>query len=111
MYNPNIHKFCRMHLKKYVEINMVDGRKYRGFIDRVGHKNVYLLVPTDPYWVRDAEKDTNRQFGYPYPGYPGYGYVPGYPSAGPYPFPRRRYSRIALPLAFIAGLAARPLID
>ncbi|MBP1931151.1 hypothetical protein [Ammoniphilus resinae] len=108
------HAICRRYKNYWCTMRMRDGRVYTGVIDDVDHDHVYLLVPRDD-WMRESpekSKKDQRQFydygyGYGYPSYyPESPYYGGYYPYPPYPYyPRRRFRRIALPLAFLTGIA------
>lgn len=114
MYHENMYDLCKKHIHRYVLIQTTDNQTIDGIIENVDENYVYLAIPTgeasEP--VRDSEE---RIFGggiggYGYPGYgfPGYGYPGAY---GGYPYyyrPRRRFSRLVLPLAFVTGLSLLP---
>jgi len=108
------HAICRKYKNYWCTMRMRDGRVYSGVIDDVDRDHVYLLVPREDWMRKSSEKGKKEQrqfydygYGYPYyypesPFYGGY----YYPSPYPYPyFPRRRFRRIALPLAFLTGIA------
>lgn len=111
---------CKQHMHSYVLVETTDGMQMDGIITGVDDENVYLAVPinqqepeyvptfsnVNPYDGYDRRSNPNpRSYPYgrnPYPYYPPrYGYGYGYR-------PNRRFRRLVLPLAFLAGLSLLP---
>jgi hypothetical protein len=126
MHKRKAYALCHQHLYRYVHIRTSEGRIYDGIIDSVDDDFVYLAVPRSGYRqaapTKSKEQD-NRQYAdpYAYGSYPGYqpymygypGYQPAYPpyNPAPYPRPHRRFRRVAVPLAFITGVALGRVFD
>ena len=103
----DIYELCKNHMHAYVLAEMVDGTQVDGIITGLDDENVYFAVPIDQSDQLSQQSDSSyRQFGGGYGpgfGYPGYGY--GYPGYG---YPRRRFSRLILPLTALAALSILP---
>ncbi|BBI34739.1 hypothetical protein [Cohnella abietis] len=84
--------FCESHMHRYVEVQAADGFCYDGIVEHVDDEWICLAVP--------GAVDQMRGF-FPHP--------PLYPPVGPfYPYRPRRFNRLVLPLAGLAGLALLP---
>lgn len=115
MHKHQAFSLCQNYVNQHVELTTKDGKVYRGFIESVDYDHVYLAVPRNSpqRQMEESRSGGDRQFGLGYPGY-GYGYPPygygydyAYPSydIGPGLYPRRRFRRLAIPLAFLGGIA------
>lgn len=118
MHKRQAYSMCRQYVNQHVKVTTKDGKMYEGYIENVDQDHVYLAVPRNAN-DRDKGDSTSggeRQFGFGFPGY--YGYPYGYPPYGygygyGYPsydiesglYPRRRFRRFAIPLAFLGGIA------
>jgi len=91
----NIYEQCKAHMHAYVLVEMSDGARIDGIITGIDRENVYLAVPID-----NQMQHQERQFGFGGPGGPGYGHG----AYGPGP----RFSRLVLPLTFLAAVSLLP---
>lgn len=71
----------------------------QGYPSRAGMMNEYTHAnyQNDSHDYMQGEQEELRQFGFPGYGFPGYGF-----------YPRRRFSRLVLPLAALVALTALP---
>jgi hypothetical protein len=104
--HPHHHLYdkCKSHMNKYVLAETHDGQKFDGIIVDVDVDYVILAIPVsgeEMMYEQQQPMMDERIFGYPY----GYGYGYGYPYYG---YPRRRFRRLALPLAGLAALSLLP---
>ncbi|AXI08775.1 hypothetical protein CV093_07930 [Oceanobacillus sp. 143] len=90
-----MYNLCRDHVHAYVYAELQDGRAVDGIITGLDEENVYLAVPIEHSQQEQGQHDDNRFFGYGFPGY-GFGY------------PRRRFSRLILPLTALAAISLLP---
>ncbi|ANE47311.1 hypothetical protein SY83_14720 [Paenibacillus swuensis] len=95
-------KLCKDHMHRYVSVQTTDGGLYDGIVEDLDDEYLYLAVP--------ATEPDYRGFsplGYPYQRPPYYPYYPQYPYYQ-YPYGRRRFNRLGLPLAGLLGLSLLP---
>jgi len=92
----DIYETCKKHMHSYVLVETTDGLKTDGIITGLDEENLYMAVPIES--SQGQIGNNPNQYGRnPYPGYrPGYGY------------PRRRFRRLIIPLAFLATLSLLP---
>src|SRR5699024_10869103 len=95
----SIYELCKEHMHAYVLAEMIDGTIIDGIITGLDDENVYFAVPIDhPAQSLQQTDLPHRQYWGGYGPGPGYGY-PGYG------YPRRRFSRLILPLTALAALS------
>ncbi|MED5020370.1 hypothetical protein P9847_24180 [Paenibacillus chibensis] len=113
---------CKKHMYRYVRATMSDGSVHDGFIEHVDDEKVYMAIPVghenmpyhhgqvSPYhqqggcWdpcYRGPVQDARAFFPVPF----GYGFG-GYPFG--FPYGRRRFNRLALPLFGLTALSLLP---
>jgi hypothetical protein len=110
MYKPHTHHHlydkCKSHMNKYVLAETTDGQKFDGIIVDVDAEQVILAVPItgeEMMYGYDGMMMDSRVYGYPYGFNPGFGFYPPF-----YGFPRRRFRRLALPLAALTAISLLP---
>ncbi|MDO7905465.1 hypothetical protein Q5741_03445 [Paenibacillus sp. JX-17] len=104
---------CGQHVHRYVAVWTVEGKVYDGIVDHVDDEKLYLAVP-----VGGGEMDDRFPQGEPRAFVPGYpippgGYInayPSYPVYPPYGYPyiRRRFNPLILPLATLTAISLLP---
>lgn len=98
----SIYELCKEHMHAYVLAEMIDGTMIDGIITGLDDENVYFAVPIDYSAQSLHQPDSlNRQYWGGFGPGPGFGY-PGYG------YPRRRFSRLILPLTALAALSVLP---
>ncbi|WP_068676581.1 hypothetical protein [Oceanobacillus sp. Castelsardo] len=138
MKHKHMYDLCKQHMHSYVLAETNDNQKFDGILTGLDEEYAYFAIPIeqgnmgqmmdyphqpgmignmrnypshpgmmnehthDPYQndslgYMHGEQEEMRQFGYYGYGYPGYGY-----------YPRRRFSRLVLPLAALVALTALP---
>jgi hypothetical protein len=103
---------CQNYLNQYVKVKATNGETYRGYVGKVNSDTVYLAIPDQDIRESNSSRGCCRP-GYPIPPayYPPY-YRPIPYASAPYPYYRRRGWRwVAIPLAFLAGVAVGTIID
>ncbi|MGW8957082.1 hypothetical protein [Paenibacillus sp. NPDC055715] len=96
---------CQQHMHRYVCVWVKDGTMYDGIVEHVDDEKIYLAVP-----MGEAEN-----VNLPYPpnncgcGSRAYGGFASYPSYGyGFPYRRRRFNRLILPLAALTAISLLP---
>ncbi|MGG4217397.1 hypothetical protein ABEW32_04090 [Paenibacillus jamilae] len=107
---------CQQHMHRYVCVWVKDGTTYDGIVEHVDDEKIYLAVPMGGEEVENVNLPYppnncgcgSRAFGgyapyspyfYPYP-------VPAY--AYGFPYGRRRFNRLVLPLAALTAISLLP---
>ncbi|KAF6578219.1 hypothetical protein G9G54_13135 [Paenibacillus sp. EKM212P] len=113
---------CQKHMHRYVCVWVKDGTMYDGIVEHVDDEKIYLAVPMG------GDEMENVNVNLPYPpnncgcgsrAYGGYASYPPYPYPYPYPYPvpayahgfpygRRRFNRLILPLAALTAISLLP---
>ncbi|MGC4375377.1 hypothetical protein WD019_00355 [Fictibacillus sp. Mic-4] len=87
---------CRKFLQNHVNVLLMDGNSYDGFIEFVDQQNVYLAIPyVEANQEETTEDRNNNERTYPYYGYSA-------------PVSSYSIQRVILPLAGIGGVSAVP---
>lgn len=82
MHSQQMLKQCKKHMNQYVQCNMLDGKVYEGYVEKVDKQNLYLIVE-----VHHKKKSGNER---PYMGFPEHGLG---------------FQRIILPLHFLTAIS------
>ncbi|GAB6990670.1 hypothetical protein [Paenibacillus pini] len=110
-----VKELCVKHVHRYVRVWMLDGTAHDGFVESVDEDKVCLAVPIGHELMplhhhqhhqgcgcghHDGYRQGDSRGFYPgyYPPYGGYGY----------PYGRRRFNRLILPLAGLTALTLLP---
>jgi hypothetical protein len=136
MKHKHMYDLCKQHMHSYVLAETNDGQQFDGILTGLDEEYAYFAIPIEqgntgqmmnyphqqgvmgnmqgshpgmmnahsqgphrndyPEYMH-GEQEEMRQFGYYGFGFPGYGF-----------YPRRRFSRLVLPLAALVALTALP---
>ena len=104
--NPHHHLYskCKSHMNKYVLVETTDGQQFDGIIVDVDADQVILAIPMsdgDMMYGANFQQD-QRVIGWEFSPY-GYGFYPPF-----FGDPRRRFRRLALPLAALTAISLLP---
>ncbi|OAZ50170.1 hypothetical protein [Paenibacillus polymyxa] len=114
---------CQQHMYRYVCVWVKDGTMYDGIVEHVDDEKIYLAVPMGgeemenvnlPYPPNNCGCGSRAYGGYAsYPPYPPYPYPYPYPVPVPayaygFPYGRRRFNRLILPLAALTAISLLP---
>jgi hypothetical protein len=112
---------CQKHMYRYVRVWVKDGTMYDGIVEHVDNEKLYLAVPRDEMENANVNvnANANANANLPYPpnncgcggsrAFWGYAFYPPYPAFGyGFPYGRRRFNRLVLPLAALAAIGLLP---
>ncbi|WP_349410239.1 hypothetical protein [Pseudalkalibacillus sp. SCS-8] len=86
MHNQQMMKQCKKHLHQYVQCNMLDGKVYEGYVEKVDKQNLYLIVEVS--YKKQPGGQQRKYMGFPDPGL--------------------GFQRIILPLHFLTAISHLP---
>jgi hypothetical protein len=103
---------CQKHMHRYVCVWVKDGTMYDGIVEHVDNEKLYLAVPVGemenvnlPYPSNKCGCGSHAYGGYAsYPPAP----VPGRAFGYGFPYGRRRFNRLILPLAALTAISLLP---
>ncbi|WP_226002824.1 hypothetical protein [Paenibacillus sp. BJ-4] len=116
---------CQKHMHRYVCVWVKDGTMYDGIVEHVDDEKLYLAVPGGEMENANVNANMNVNANLPYPpnncgcggsrAYGGYAFYPPYLGPIPpygygygFPYGRRRFNRLILPLAALTAISLLP---